>query len=610
MIRGLASVAVASSMLALAFVETSCGASHDSTPAVVGGDGGIDGSSCAPSKYPAPPFGVTAGSTLANDSFFGVAADGSAKTLSFADSYEPCASRARVLVIRIGGGFCGTCQWHVSHTGALLATDLASRVRILDLLVRNDDNDPPLDPAYAATWYARQDAHAEVALDPNFTTEPLVTGRIALPYFVLVDTTSMTIKGTLSNPSPDALERTLRLTVAALDGAPAPPLSAPPSLVDGRFTKDQWDMIASMALPTAPPPDPTNAKADDPAAAALGQKLFADASLSPSGRIACVSCHHASKGFADGLSTPTVGALPGDRNTPSLLFASDARWQMWDGRADSMWMQALLPIEDAHEMSSSRLFVAHAIFDRYKAAYEAVFEPLPALSDTTRFPASGTPKDAVWAAMAPGDQDAVNRAFVGVGKAIAAFERRVRATSDTPLDAYAKGDASALSDAQKDGLAAFFRAGCATCHYGPRLTDDAFHILRTPTGRADHTADEGRLVGIGLFTESEFRASGKYSDAPLVGATHVVPTAWEWSEGSFKTPPLRGVVDTAPYGHGGTLATLDEVVEIHRTGGLPKADKRAIGTTERWLAEFDEKTRDAILVFLRVLSQPARSPLP
>ena len=605
MMRQLAGVLLVTAAFVLA--ETSCGAGHDAASAPAG-DGGVNPSCTQANAYPKGPYGTTPGTTLADDSFFGVGVDGSSKTIAFGDAYEPCAGRSRVLVIRIGAGFCGTCQWHAAHASALFATDIASRVRIVDVLVRNDDNDPPLDPAYASTWYARQDAHTDVALDPDFTTEPLVAGRAALPYVILVDSKTMKIAAALASPSPEALEHALRVLIAEFDDDHRDSAYTPPALLDGRFTKDQWDMIAAMALTAAPPSDPTNAKADDPAAAALGQKLFADTSLSPSGRVACASCHQAAKGFADGLPTPTLGALPGDRNTPSLFLASHARWQMWDGRADSMWMQALLPIEDAHEMSSSRLFVAHALYDRYRAAYEPVFGPLPPLSDTARFPASGMPKDPAWEAMDPADRDAVNRAFAGAGKAIAAFERQLRAKTDTPLDAYAKGDRAALTESQKDGLAAFFRAGCAQCHYGPRLTDDAFHNVRAPTGRSDHAADEGRIEGIAFFTASDFKASGKFSDAPLVGATHVVPTAWEWSEGSFKTPTLRGVVDTAPYGHGGALATLDDVVELHRTGGLAKSDPRAVGAAERWLPEFDAATRDAIVVFLRALSQPVLSP--
>src|SRR6185436_19313209 len=174
------------------------------------------------------------------------------------------------------------------------------------------------------------------------------------------------------------------------------------------------------------------------------------------------------------------GVAVGDRNAPSVLFAAHARWQFWDGRADTLWMQALGPFENEKEFGSSRLFVAHAVFERHAAAYEALFGPLPPLSDTARFPASGKPGDATFSGMAAADQALVTRVYVNVGKAIAAYERTLRARPNR-LDAYLGGDLSALTVEEKAGLKTFFGAGCIQCHWGPRLTDDAFHVLRFPT---------------------------------------------------------------------------------------------------------------------------------
>jgi cytochrome c peroxidase len=294
-----------------------------------------------------------------------------------------------------------------------------------------------------------------------------------------------------------------------------------------------------------------------------------------------------------------VGVAKGDRNSPSLLLASHQRWQFWDGRADTLWMQATGPFENALEFASSRLFVVHGIYDRYMADYQAVFGALPAMSDTTRFPASGKPGDPAWDAMTSSDRDAVSRAYANVGKAIEAYERTLLVKPNV-LDAYAAGDTTALTDAQKDGLRAFFSAGCAQCHWGPRLTDDAFHDTRFPTGRQDGTADRGRIDGIPLLLQSAFNAAGAFSDSPAaahLGGVLADPATL----GAFKTPPLRGVADTAPYGHGGTLATLADVAKNYSTAGLDPTDPHAVGPSEPWLPKFDTPTRDALPAFLGVL---------
>src|SRR6185295_17867475 len=102
-----------------------------------------------------------------------------------------------------------------------------------------------------------------------------------------------------------------------------------------------------------PPPDETNAKADDPRAARLGRALFFDARLSGNGRLACASCHQPERSWTDGMAL-AHGADEGRRQTPSLWNVAYSRWYFWDGRADSLWSQALQPIESPREMAGSR----------------------------------------------------------------------------------------------------------------------------------------------------------------------------------------------------------------------------------------------------------------
>ena len=96
--------------------------------------------------------------------------------------------------------------------------------------------------------------------------------------------------------------------------------------------------------------------------------------------------------------------------------------------------------------------------------------------------------DAAYDALSDADKDKVTRIYVNVGKSIAAFERAIR-VKPNQLDAYAGGDLAALDADEKKSLHAFMANGCIQCHWGPRLTDDAFHVLRFPTGRQDGAAD-------------------------------------------------------------------------------------------------------------------------
>lgn len=390
------------------------------------------------------------------------------------------------------------------------------------------------------------------------------------------------------------------MLLASLDGAPRP-AAVLPKLVDGVLSEDQWALVQEMKLVAAPPADPTNAFGDLPAAAALGKVLFADAELSPSKGVACATCHLADKGFSDGAAQST-GLARTDRNSPSVALAAHARWQFWDGRADTLWAQALGPFEDAKEMGSSRLFVAQQIATRHASAYDAVFGAAYPRPDLSAAPASGKPGDPGYDALPAATKDAVTRVFVNVGKAIAAFERSLRVKPNA-LDAYASGDMAALTPDQKRGLRTFFKVGCVQCHFGPRLTNDAFHVIRFPTGRQDGAPDRGRIDVLATLAGREFVATSSFSDAPSAAKPLLFdPAASPAMLGAFKTPTLRGLPATGPYGHGGTLPTLAEVARRYGERGLPHTDPAAIGTTEQWVARFDPGAQEELVPFLEVLS--------
>lgn len=116
----------------------------------------------------------------------------------------------------------------------------------------------------------------------------------------------------------------------------------------------QIPLLESLTLRSLPDPpaDPGNRWGEDPAVAALGEKLFFDASLTGN-RISCSSCHVPDLGFTDGRPT-SKGLAVVRRNAPSLLDVAYRRWLFWDGRSDSLWSQALETLESPTEMGGSR----------------------------------------------------------------------------------------------------------------------------------------------------------------------------------------------------------------------------------------------------------------
>ena len=155
------------------------------------------------------------------------------------------------------------------------------------------------------------------------------------------------------------------------------------------FTEAERAAIASHSLAalTPLPPDPTNRHADDPAAAALGATLFFDQRLSRDGTVACGTCHVIDNQFQDGLPRGR-GVGVSDRRTMPLAGVAWSPFLFWDGRRDSLWSQALTPLEDLREHAGTRAGYAHFIKDAFGERYERIFGPLP---DFTGVPAQAGP---------------------------------------------------------------------------------------------------------------------------------------------------------------------------------------------------------------------------
>ncbi len=241
--------------------------------------------------------------------------------------------------------------------------------------------------------------------------------------------------------------------------------------------------------------------------AALGKLLFNEKILSKDSSVSCASCHLPSYAFADtvAFSKGIEGKLT-KRNTPSVLNMKNRPYYFWDGRAESLAKQSLMPIENPDEMG---LPVNEAVkrlnaSSEYVKAFKKIFHKQP---------------------------DAASLAA-----AFAAYENTLE-TVDSKFDDWSN-NLGKLSDEEERGRVLFIgKAKCFDCHSMEDFTNDDFK-------------------NIGLYDGKELNDAGKYS---LTGNNTDI--------GKFKTPGLRNVGVTGPYMHNGMFKTLDQVLAYYN---LPK----------------------------------------
>ena len=376
-----------------------------------------------------------------------------------------------------------------------------------------------------------------------------------------------------------------------------------------RWTDEERETLKSLSLASLGPlpADPSNKYADDPRAAALGERLFSDARLSGNGKVSCATCHVATRDFQDG--TPLAhGVGTTDRRTMPIAGTAHGAWFFWDGRTDSQWSQALGPLESAVEHGGTRTQYAHAVAAHYRAEYEAVFGALPKLDGlpAQAGPVADTAWRAAWARIPAARQGEINLVYVNIGKAIAAFERTIE-LQPTRFDRYvdrelagrAHDSTSAFSADEVAGLELFVgKASCVNCHNGARLTDDHFHNTGVPASRLVAHVDSGRAVGVRQAVAAEFACTSRYSDAKAEDCEELRFATTEGEElvRAYKTPSLRGVADRAPYMHAGQLATLTDVIDHY-----DRAPKAPAGHSELKALRLSVKEKRQIEAFLRTL---------
>ena len=341
-------------------------------------------------------------------------------------------------------------------------------------------------------------------------------------------------------------------------------------------------LLRSLSLASRPnlPPDPSNAVADDPRAVEFGRRLFFDTRFSANGAVSCATCHQPERRFSDGLPKG-VAVGRSQRNTPSIVGVAYSPWFYWDGRRDSLWSQALSPLEDPNEHATNRLTVIALVVEdkTYWRMYESLF----------------------------GEASTVDAMFSNLGKAIAAFERTVMPTSSRFNDyvaAVVAGDetqqASLFSDEEIRGLRLFIgEANCTQCHNGPLFTNNEFHNTGLINSEGE-IPDKGRATGVREVLDGPFNCRSPASDDPAKQCPELdFARTGPDLIGAFRTPSLRNLENTEPYGHKGQIATLADMLDHYN-----EAPDAMIGHNEAKPLGLSRRELGYLEAFLRTLSAP------
>ncbi len=346
-------------------------------------------------------------------------------------------------------------------------------------------------------------------------------------------------------------------------------------------SQTSWNEEEKAILLSLTLPQHIVSRSENVALARLGKDLFFDKSLSRNGQVACASCHQPDKYFTDGEKVAKAGLELTTRNTPTIVGLASSPWLFWDGRKDSLWSQALGPLEAAAEHGGTRMQYVRVISQVYRSEYKALFGDLADFSDLSRFPEQAGPVDnqeykQAWQKMNELDRQQVNKVFINIGKAIAAYESQI-SLKPSRFDLYVDelngnrlyqqgkplGMESWLTEQEIVGLKLFMddnKGQCLRCHNGPYFTNFDFQA----TGIASNKVDLGRASGAKQVLLDEFNC---FKHNPKQACDDLRYIKHEGLElvSAFKVPSLRNVSKTAPYMHQGQLSTLTEVLSYYNT---------------------------------------------
>lgn len=335
----------------------------------------------------------------------------------------------------------------------------------------------------------------------------------------------------------------------------------------------------------------------DSAQVALGQLLFYDPILSGSKTVSCATCHHPKFATGDGVSLGLGDGAKGlgpdrvadtdnlpeqriPRNAPPLfnLGATEFTVFFHDGRLEvdaSRPSGIRTPLGSEMEMGFASALSAQSMFPVLSADEMAGHYSENEISQAVRQGLITGPGGA-WDLLSQRVEsipeyrahfdNVIGDApihFTDISDAVAAFLDFEWRGVASPFDLYLR-NGTEMEPAAMRGMGLFYgKAQCSICHSGRFQTDHAFHAIAMPQigpGKAArferHAQDTGRM-----------RVTGDPDDAY-----------------AFRTPPLRNVEKTAPYGHSGAYATLEAVVRHHLD---PVASLRAYDINEAVMPGFD-----------------------
>jgi len=343
-------------------------------------------------------------------------------------------------------------------------------------------------------------------------------------------------------------------------------------LPPGQVKKLRAALAANNITPIAPPPSVS------PEMFELGEALFYDKILSGTRDVACATCHAPQHASADGralnigihgtgLGPARTGGMVGGRHSQPLFnlhllpgnLTIDGKVELIDGLVSPLGLgtgfipfpvqqllgfdvvntQAILPIAtgqemlgfpdptDNNEVGDCTPFDLGCIWGAYMARILAVPEYV-----------------ALFAAAFPNTPPAQFN-ITQVGVAIGSYEYAAFAFDDSPWDRFVAGDDDAISKSAMRGALTFFdpnKGNCVSCHSGNNFTDLKFHKTLTPMFGPGGTVPAGDGPG-GLDDFGRMRNSHNAADK----------YAW-------RTPPLRGIELTAPYGRLGQYTELEDQI--------------------------------------------------
>lgn len=341
-----------------------------------------------------------------------------------------------------------------------------------------------------------------------------------------------------------------------------------------QFTQTDIEFLKHFALSElgSPPVSHSNIFANNESAARLGKQLFFDKKLSSSGKFSCATCHQPQLYFTDGRNFSHAAGIT-RRSAPTVIGAAYSPWQFWDGRKDSLWSQALGPIEDANEINTTRVEYVRLLLSRYELEYQQVFGETD-LGFIKSLPLKASPigddeLQRQWQGLSDSLQMQVNRVFSNAGKAMMAYQRRIQLPEsrfDRFLRALQQNDKDSLpklfSVDEVNGLRLFVgKANCASCHNGPLFTNYEFHNIGAPD-LADQPVELGRYQGVKALQQDEFTCLSRWSDASPQKCAEMRFLKTEGPElvGAIKTPSLRNISATAPYMQFGQFSDLQQVL--------------------------------------------------